>query len=150
MTAPASDAAATASRTRLYHRVQLAARALQRRADRDLMATAGISTSQAAVLAVIASQGTSSQCDIARQLGIQESAMTTMTLRLLKSDLIVRARDPEDARTWRLTLTDHGQALLAVCLSGFAGINAALAEALTEEEMEMLAKLLDRLANIRP
>ena len=72
----------SASKHRIYHRLQLAAHRLQKAADRAVMAAAGITTAQAAVLSIVAADGPVSQRNVARKLGLNESAMTAMIARL--------------------------------------------------------------------
>ena len=72
----------SASKHRVYHRLQLAAHRLQKAADRAVMAAAGITTAQAAVLSIVAADGPVTQLSVARKLGLNESAMTAMIARL--------------------------------------------------------------------
>ena len=69
----------SASKHRVYHRLQLVAHRLQKAADRTVMAAAGITTAQAAVLSIVAADGPVTQRSVARKLGLNESAMTAMT-----------------------------------------------------------------------
>ena len=70
----------SASKSRLYHRLQLAAHRLQKSADRAVLAAAEITTAQAAVLTLVAG-GAVSQREVATQLGLDESAVTAMARR---------------------------------------------------------------------
>ena len=58
----------SASKSRLYHRLQLAAHRVQKSADRALLAAAEITTAQAAVLTLVA-RGAITQREVATQLG---------------------------------------------------------------------------------
>ena len=96
------------SQTRLYWRLQLAAHYLQKRADRDLVKRAGITTAQSGVLAVIARGKNVTQKQVASALGLNESAVTAMVRRLLSLGYIDRKVSETDARARLLSLTQRG------------------------------------------
>ena len=137
----------SASKSRLYHKLQIAAHRLQKVADRALLAEAKINTAQAAALAVIGAQGSATQRDVAGQLGINESAMTPMVGRLLKMGLLKRVRDEDDVRAWRLRLSADGRSALKRVEQPFRGINQRIEAVLTAEEIMQLADYLKRIAS---
>ncbi len=98
----------SASKHRTYHRLQLAAHRIQKAADRVLLNAADVTTSQAAVLSIVAADRPVTQRIVAKQLGLNESALTAMISRLLALGMIERMRDEDDARAWRLKLTADG------------------------------------------
>jgi len=136
----------SASKTRLYHRLQLAAHRLQKSADRATMAAADITTAQAAVLLLIATDKAVTQRDVARQLGLNESAMTAMVRRLIDMGLLERMRDEDDARAWRLRPSDDGRAALKRIQPPFERINRTIESVLSPDEITQLADCLTRLA----
>jgi MarR family transcriptional regulator, organic hydroperoxide resistance regulator len=135
----------SASKLRIYHRLQLAAHRIQKAADRAVLQASGVTTAQAAVLAVVAANREATQRSVARQLGINESAVTAMVARLMDMRLIERVRDDEDARTWRLHLTAEGRAGLKKIEGPFRTINARLEAALDASELEHLSDYLGRI-----
>ena len=140
----------SARTTRLYSRLQQAAHAAMKAADRASLEAAGITTAQAAMLTVTQAGEPITQRSIADQLGLNESAVTQMTARLMKLGLIERTRDAEDARAWRLSLTGAGRAALERLRAPFARINAALDAALGDEDAAALAATLVRIAKAFP
>ena len=100
-----NEAAMSASKHRVYHKLQVASHRLQKAADRAIIAAAGITTAQAAVLSIVASEGSASQRSVARKLGLNESALTAMTTRLRNLGLLDRLPDEVDSRAWSLRLT---------------------------------------------
>ena len=140
----------SARTTRLYSRLQQAAHAAMKAADRASLEAAGITTAQAAMLTVTQAGEPITQRSIADQLGLNESAVTQMTARLMKLGLIERTRDAEDARAWRLSLTGAGRAALERLRALFARINAALDAALGDEDAATLAATLVRIAKAFP
>lgn len=135
----------SASKSRLYHRLQLAAHRLQKSADRALLAAAEITTAQAAVLTLVA-RGAVTQREVATQLGLNESAVTAMAQRLLGMGLLERVRDQADARAWQLRLSREGRAALKRIEQPFKGINQTIETVLSGEEITQFADYLQRIA----
>ncbi|MEM6775427.1 MAG: MarR family transcriptional regulator [Pseudomonadota bacterium] len=133
----------TASRTRIYFLLQRAAHRLKSCADAALLEAGGLSTAQAAVLTVIANNGPANQNFIARALSQRESAITAMGSRLKKAGYISKRRSRNDARAWELDLTDEGREALAQIRAPFDVINARLDRVFSEDELTMLAKMLE-------
>jgi len=136
----------SAQKTRLYHRLQIAAHRMQKAADRALIAAGGITTAQAAVLVIVAAQQPSAQRPIAQQLGLNESAMTAMMTRLERMKLLARTPHTGDARTWQVRLTAKGRTALARVRTPFDQINATIDAALSGADLTRLADELARLA----
>jgi DNA-binding MarR family transcriptional regulator len=136
----------SASKSRLYHRLQLAAHRLQKSADRALLAAAEITTAQAAVLTLVA-RGAVTQREVATQLGLNESAVTAMAQRLLGMGLLERVRDEADARAWQLRLSGDGRTALKRIEQPFKAINQTIEAVLSPEEITHLADYLQRIAS---
>jgi DNA-binding MarR family transcriptional regulator len=135
----------SASKSRLYHRLQLAAHRLQKSADRAVLAAAEITTAQAAVLMLVTG-GAVSQREVATQLGLNESAVTAMARRLLGMGLLERVRDEADARAWQLRLSDGGRTALKRIDLPFKRINQTIESVLSPEEIAHFADYLRRMA----
>lgn len=135
----------SASKLRVYHKLKIAAHRLQTEADSALHQASGMSTAQAAVMAVVARSKDATQRSVAEQLGINESAMTAMTTRLIGLGLVERMRNRTDARAWRLTLTPEGRAAMNRTARPFDAINARIEKICSAEELAILADILDRI-----
>ncbi len=136
----------SAHKERLYFLLQVAAHRLKTEADNALIESAGLSTTQVAVLSLINSAKNLKQRDLARQLKQNESAITAMVARLMKAELVIRRRSDTDARTWLLQLTDKGKKTLKRAEKPFNEINARLDSALGKKGAKDLAKQLDLIA----
>src|SRR5947207_9341051 len=140
----------SASKSRIYHKLQVAAHRLQKSADRALLAAAAINTAQSAVLSIVSGEvvarGSVTQREVARQLGINESAMTAMVTRLCGMGLLDRERDTDDVRAWSLKLTDEGRATRKRVEQPFRRVNQTIETALTATELARLADYLSRIA----
>jgi DNA-binding MarR family transcriptional regulator len=98
----------TAKKLRFYSRLQIAAHALKRSSDRQLLEVAGVTTAQMSALSVIASEETTSQTRLAKELGLNDSAITSMVRRMIDLEFVERVRDGNDGRAWLLKLTAFG------------------------------------------
>ncbi|MBN7797678.1 MarR family winged helix-turn-helix transcriptional regulator [Parahaliea mediterranea] len=132
----------TARQLRFHHRLQLAAQVMKKTADQHLLQHTGISTAQAAVLAVVAEQEHTSQRRIAAALKLNESAVTAMVDRLLKLGLLSRRRRADDRRAWELALTALGRQRTRQASSAFNAINRRIESLLSAEELEITARAL--------
>lgn len=130
----------------VFFRLQRAARLAQLEADRALVEAAGVTVAQAAVLSIVASGTSVSQRDVARRLGLHESAVTAVVSRLERAGAMVRGRDPGDARQWRLVLTPQGQRALEQARGPFEAINQRIGSALGPQGVESFAEHLNAVA----
>ena len=140
-----------ASRLRLYSKLQSAAHGVRKTADRALLKAAGVTTAQAAVLAVVAAgrktePGGPTQKAVAEALDLNESAVTAMTAKLIALGYLTRERDAQDGRAWRLALAPQGEAAMERIRAPFGAINAAMEGALGTDDLEAFAHGLERLA----
>ena len=141
----------SASKHRIYFLLQRAAHRLKTEADSALTEAGGLTTAQAAVMSIIATEGPVSQKHIADTLAQRESAITAMASRLLRSGYITKERSPKDARAWELQATEIGQLAMAKMHMPFNEINAKLDAAIDAAEMdkfaENLATVIDKFTN---
>jgi DNA-binding MarR family transcriptional regulator len=137
----------SASKLRIYHRLVFAAHQIQKSADRRLLAAADITTAQAAVLSVVSRGCEVTQREVARQLGLNESAVTAMTNRLLNMGLLDKKRNEDDARVWHLYLSSDGRAIHTMLAKPFGEINRTLESVLSAAEIEKLADYLGRIGD---
>ena len=83
--------------------------------------------------------------DLAREYGIDASAVTRLIDRLEKRGLITRLRSEEDRRVVRLALTEEGHALAARIPAIFNGVLDKLLSGFTPEEVGFLKSMLRRM-----
>ena len=131
---------------RLYFHLQVAAARLRAAADRRCLEEAGVTTAQAAALAVIRDRPGVSQRALASALRQTEPSITTLVRRLVAAGLVDRRVDPADGRARTLAITGPGAAALASADAAFAAINDHVDAVLTEDEVRLVASALRRLA----
>ncbi len=139
------DALSPAQRDRLFFRLQRVAHRLRKRADQAMVEGGGITVAQAAALGIIARSDGATQRHVARALDINESAVTTMVLRLEALGLVTRQRSTADSRAMVLRLTPDGTIALGKARNAFDAINAAIDAQFNDRASAALAARLDRL-----
>lgn len=105
----------------------------------------GITSTQASMLFMIASGKCSLAAELARDYGIDASAVTRLIDRLEKRNLLSRVRSSEDRRAVHLAVTPEGQRLAARMPEIFgSAVERALA-GFTPEEVGFLKSMLRRI-----
>ena len=85
------------------------------------------------------------QAQLARRVAIEQPTMVRTIDRMERDGLVVRTPDPTDGRASRITLTERGWALRDALVPLAAGVNATATETLTDDEVEILKRLLAKL-----
>lgn len=112
------------------------------------VAELGVTGQQASVLFMVASGKCVLAAELAREYGIDASAVTRLVDRLEKRGLLKRVRSSEDRRAVRLALTSEGQAIAVRMPAIFTSITGTLMSGLSPEEVGFLKSMLRRvLAN---
>lgn len=88
-----------------------------------------------------------SQSEMARELAMDDSAMVAIIDELETKGLAVRSRSLADRRRNMLTLTDEGRALMLAMLEQAMRVEQPIRDALTQEEVTLLIRLLRRAYN---
>lgn len=100
---------------------------------------------QARVLALLAG-GPLGLGELARAARMANGNLTVVLANLLKRGLAERPGVPGDRRAARARLAPAGEALLPAMRAAMAGVDVALASALTDMEQEILTRLLEKLS----
>jgi DNA-binding MarR family transcriptional regulator len=107
----------------------------------ETVAELGITSTQASIMFMLASGRGLAAADLAREYGIDASAVN----RLEKRGLITRLRSEEDRRVVRLALTDEGHQLATRIPAIFTGVMEKLTAGFTPEEVGFLKSMLRRI-----
>jgi DNA-binding MarR family transcriptional regulator len=108
------------------------------------MAELGITSQQASILFMVASGKCLLAAELAREYGIDASAVTRLVDRLEKRGLLTRVRSSEDRRVVRLALTPEGQSIAVRMPAIFNGVVDNLLHGFTPEEVGFLKSMLRR------
>src|SRR4051812_31138738 len=80
--------------------------------------------------------------ELARRSRLAKQTLTTLVPQVERAGLIVRERDPDDARAWRVLLTERGRELEAAADQVLRDLDASVAEHLSREATEELRRAL--------
>jgi DNA-binding MarR family transcriptional regulator len=105
----------------------------------------GITGTQASMLFMLAVGRCSTAAELAREYGIDASAVTRLLDRVEKRGLLSRVRSSEDRRVVRLELTDEGRELAARMPEIFRGVLDQVLDGFTPEEVGFLKSMLRRI-----
>jgi DNA-binding MarR family transcriptional regulator len=113
--------------------------------SQQTMAELGITSTQASILFMLGSGKCLAAAELAREYGIDASAVTRLIDRLEKRGLLSRVRSDEDRRVVRLSLTDEGYALAARMPAIYNRVLEKLLASFTPEEVGFLKSMLRRI-----
>jgi DNA-binding MarR family transcriptional regulator len=109
------------------------------------VAELGVTSQQASILFMVASGKCTLAAELAREYGIDASAVTRLVDRLEKRGLLERVRSSEDRRAVRLALTPEGLAIAARMPAIFRSVTEHLSAGFTPEEVGFLKSMLRRI-----
>ncbi|MEU1273176.1 MarR family winged helix-turn-helix transcriptional regulator [Streptomyces sp. NPDC005799] len=132
---------------RLFFLLQRAAHRLRTTADRRCVAAAGVTTAQLGALFAVRDRPGTTQQELARTLGLRESAITALVTRLSSAGLLSKRPHPRQHRAVVLELTDMGADALRTAQPEIDAFNAELRSLLGEEGFLHTAGVLHRLAH---
>ncbi len=98
------------------------------------------------VLVAITTETPTSQLSLARRLGIDKNAMTSVIDALENRGLVQRRPDPEDRRARQIIPTDDGRTLLSSARNALRAVEEGLMRDLSAAEQTQLRHLLARVA----
>jgi DNA-binding MarR family transcriptional regulator len=104
----------------------------------------GLRAGAFSTLALISANPGCSQAELARELGMDKSAVVAILDELEARGLVTRTRLPHDRRRHALSLTPSGQAQTLLMKMEVRKPGEPIREALSAEEMELLLALLER------
>ncbi|AOJ10424.1 MarR family winged helix-turn-helix transcriptional regulator [Burkholderia mayonis] len=105
----------------------------------------GITGTQATMLFMLAVGKCSTAAELAREYGIDASAITRLLDRVEKRGLLQRVRSSEDRRVVRLELTDEGRELTRRMPAIFRSVLDQVLDGFTPEEVGFLKSMLRRI-----
>ncbi|MBV1939933.1 MarR family winged helix-turn-helix transcriptional regulator [Streptomyces sp. BV286] len=135
---------------RLFFLLQRAAHRLRTAADRRCAAAAGVTTAQLGALFAVQDRPGVTQRELARTLGLRESAVTALVTRLVTAGLVVKRAHPSEHRAVTLGLTDAGADALRATQPEIDRFNGELRTLLGDEGFARTAAALHELAHWDP
>jgi DNA-binding MarR family transcriptional regulator len=106
----------------------------------------GLTQTQFASLAKLYEVGPCSQNHLGRLIYLDAATIKGVVDRLSARGLVIAANDPNDRRRRAVTLTEQGRRLTEEAIKVAAKITADTLVPLSEEEREIVSRLLNRLS----
>jgi DNA-binding MarR family transcriptional regulator len=113
--------------------------------NQHTMTELGITSTQASILFMLASGKCAAAVDLAREYGIDASAVTRLIDRLEKRGLLYRIRSMEDRRVVMLEMTSEGYALAARMPAIFQRVLQSAMTGFTSDETDLLRGMLRKM-----
>ena len=106
-----------------------------------------ISGAQARYMGVIHDNPGISQDAVARLFKVDKGAVARAVKKLEMAGYIERRRKEGDSRVWQLFMTVHGEEIHKLMRDGETAFESRLLEGFSEEEIDTLCMMLDRVAD---
>ena len=133
---------------RLYSRLQIAAQLLRKVTDRQLVEKAGITAPQLGVLSRVGAVRELNQTNLARELRLNDSAITAMVKRLIGLGMLEKTRSESDSRAWVLKLTRKGETAIEQANAHMLSVNERIEADFGADGLEDFVDKLNRLIEI--
>ena len=114
---------------------------------RNIRALSEGRASQKRILRLILEEGGITQFDLTQRIGVKPGSASEVLGKLESAGLIVRAKNGSDKRTYDISLTEKGRTEAEKVQRETVRRRADMFSSLSEEEKEMLLKLLDKLSS---
>lgn len=131
---------------RLFLLIEIAARRLNREADKRLKAEAGVSAAQAGVLFLLLRRGQRRMGSLSKTLSLNPPAVTGLVDRMVRAGLVTKTTDQTDGRGAMVTLTAEGTHAAERADGVLREMNAGLEADLGDEVSGVLHDALTRIA----
>ena len=109
---------------------------------------ADCSKNELLVLLLLYRKGESNMSQIAEYLNVPLNTATGIISRMENKKMVDRNRHPEDKRVVTIALSDGGRKLMAGILKSFAYYGQRIMTVLTQEELQLLGRVLDKVINL--
>lgn len=118
---------------------------LRRYTVHSFLHNSGVYFGQPPVLDYLIQNGTSTQNEIAKALGVSPASMAMSVKRMQKSGLIEKVNDESDLRCNKITITESGKKQAKNIHSRFDELDKKMYDGFSEEELNSLKSFIDRM-----
>lgn len=130
---------------RLFLLIEIAARRLNREADKRLKAEAGVSAAQAGVLFLLLRRGQRRMGSLSKTLSLNPPAVTGLVDRMVRAGLVTKTTDQTDGRGAMVALTAGGSEAAERADIVLRDLNADLEARLGDEVSDILHDAFTRI-----
>ncbi|WP_294562110.1 MarR family transcriptional regulator [uncultured Traorella sp.] len=112
---------------------------------RKIMESEGLFYGQLPILETVRTKGCCTQREIATALNVTPPSVATSVKRLVKKGYLAKKTDEKDQRSTLITITESGNLKTQACRKKFDEMDERIFDALSDQECEGLAHILDKL-----
>jgi DNA-binding MarR family transcriptional regulator len=133
---------------RLYYKLNQAQHLLSKRVDAELAGALGIKTAQLGAVFFLLKHDGCMLKEISTGLGLNNSAITTLVVRMEKGGLLTRESCSVDGRSYRIHLTNKAKSIGQKAIPVAKELNSMLAQGFSDEEIDTVIRFLDSIISI--
>jgi DNA-binding MarR family transcriptional regulator len=133
---------------RLYYKLNQAQHLLSKRVDAELAGALGIKTAQLGAVFFLLEHDGCMLKEISAGLGLNNSAITTLVVRMEKGGLLTRESCSVDGRSYRIHLTNKAKSIGQKAIPVAKELNSMLAQGFSDEEIDTVIRFLDSIISI--
>lgn len=130
---------------RLFYLLNRARQRVYKFADQNTEAHLGISITQLGALLLIQQNEGCLLKDIAKDLNLNNSALTGLANRMEQNDLVERKPCEQDGRASRMYLTTLGREKVQLAVPLIKQLNSAMSAGFSDDEIKVILKFLNHL-----
>jgi DNA-binding MarR family transcriptional regulator len=121
---------------------------LSKRVDAELAGALGIKTAQLGAVFFLLEHDGCMLKEISAGLGLNNSAITTLVVRMEKGGLLTRESCSVDGRSYRIHLTNKAKSIGQKAIPVAKELNSMLAQGFSDEEIDTVIRFLDSIISI--
>ena len=133
---------------RLYYKLNQAQHLLSKRVDAELAGALGIKTAQLGAVFFLLKHDGCMLKEISTGLGLNNSAITTLVVRMEKGGLLTRESCSVDGRSYRIHLTNKAKSIGQKAIPVAKELNSMLAQGFSDEEIDTVIRFLDSIISL--
>ncbi len=132
---------------RVFHLLHLAHSTLFKASNRALQQQEGITAIQSAVLFILMTKDGRPVSNIAHELKLEKSSLTTLIDRMEKLNLVRREKSLEDARLSNVFILDAGKSIAVRAAKSTQLTNKLLLSPFSPSDQKVIEKILHHISN---
>jgi DNA-binding MarR family transcriptional regulator len=121
---------------------------LSKRVDAELAGALGIKTAQLGAVFFLLEHDGCMLKEISAGLGLNNSAITTLVVRMEKAGLLTRESCSVDGRSYRIHLTNKAKSIGQKAIPVAKELNSMLAQGFSDEEIDTVIRFLDSIISL--
>jgi len=133
---------------RIYYKLNQAQHILSKRVDAELAGNLGIKTVQLGAVFFLLEHDGCMLKELSAGLGLNNSAITTLVVRMEEGGLLRRESCSIDGRSYRIYLTKKAKSIGQKAIPFAKELNTRLAQGFSEKEIDTVIRFLDSITSI--